>query len=80
MTTHSVFIPSDRAGSRKDTATLLVGTAREFGIGQHDIKTAPTGFRITERLAKVLYDEQDNSTSGNRAEKKDTSHQKGNPA
>lgn len=54
---HTVFIPSDHAGSRKDTAILLVGTAREFGVSQQDIASARTGFYITQHLADILEQE-----------------------
>lgn len=76
----SRFIPDDHAGTRADTAVLLIGTAREFGIDVHEVRTPPTrqGFTISDRLAAVL-DEQGSTkkkTSGNRAAKKNS--QKGN--
>lgn len=71
----SRVIPDDHAGSRHETAVLLVGTAREFGIDVHDIRTPPTrsGFVISDRLATVL-DEQSKpkKTSGHRAAKKNS--------
>lgn len=69
------FVESTHAGSRKDTAVLLVGTAREFGIDQHSIQPAPGGFRITTELRDVLLAEASEAakkTSGNRAAKKPT--------
>lgn len=74
----SRHIPNDHAGNRTDTAVLLVGTAREFGIDVHDIKTPPTrrGFTISDRLADVLDEQTSTKTSGNRAAKKHS--QKGN--
>lgn len=68
------FIPDDHAGTRQDTAVLLVGTAREFGIDVHDISTPPTrrGFNISERLAVVLDEQTSTKTSGNRAAKKNS--------
>lgn len=59
MTTasHPVFVPADTAGTRKETAILLVGTAREFDIPQRSIQPMYGGFRITDALADVLYDE-----------------------
>lgn len=56
---------------------LLIGTAREFGIDVHEVRTArgARGFNISDRLAQVLDDEQ-TKTSGNRAEKK--TRKKGN--
>lgn len=77
MSQHPNFIPSNYAGSRQNTVILLVGTAREFGIDQHDIVLAGGGFRISDALADVLYDEDENTkTSGNRAAK--NASQKGN--
>jgi len=69
----SVFVPANKAGSRKDTAVLLVGTAREFGISQDDILSTSTGYLITERLDAVLQKESSTKkTSGNRAAKKNS--------
>lgn len=53
-TTHPNFVPSDAAGSRKETAVLLVGTAREFGVSQQDIASTHNGFWISDALADVL--------------------------
>lgn len=55
-----------------------MGTAREFGIDQHEIQSGSRGFHISQRLDDVLYDERSNTTdtSGNRAVKNDS--QKGN--
>lgn len=55
MSQHPHFVPSGEV--RKDTAILLVGTAREFGIDQHDIKSVQGGFLISQSLADVLYAE-----------------------
>ncbi len=54
---HPVFVQNDTAGTRQDTAVLLVGTAREFDISQQDIQSTQGGFWITEALADVLYAE-----------------------
>lgn len=51
---HPVFIESSFAGSRQETAILLVGTAREFDIPQREIASTHTGYYISERLADVL--------------------------
>lgn len=75
----SNFIASEHAGSRQDTAILLVGTAREFDIDQHDIVLAAGGFKISDALLDVLYAEGTATppkTSGNRAAKNASS--KGN--
>jgi hypothetical protein len=79
---HPNFVAADAAGTRRDTAALLVGTAQEFNIDQHDIKSASGGFYITDRLADVLDAESDEpevsgnqtstKTSGDRAAKKKT--------
>lgn len=79
----TVFVPN--GDNRRETAILLVGTAREFGIDQRSIRTASGGFYITEDLADVLYDESEQDepepapedkgttkTSGNRAAKKNS--------
>lgn len=72
-TSHPVFVPAGLQGSRRDTAVVLVGTAREFGIHQSAIKRTATGYDITTELADVLYDEGVlKKTSGNRAEKKNS--------
>ena len=77
---HPNFVAADAAGTRQETAALLVGTAREFGIDQHDIKRVSNGYLITDRLADILEAESDEDevsgnetskkTSGNRAAKK----------
>lgn len=53
MMERNVFVPN--GDSRKDTATLLVGTAEEFGLSQRSILVRPTGFYITEELADAVY-------------------------
>lgn len=52
---HSVFVPN--GDSRRDTATLLVGTAEEFGISQKSIRSTSKGFFITEELADKVYED-----------------------
>lgn len=54
---HSVFVPNNMMGSRHETAVLLVGTAREFGIHQRDIASTSNGFYITPELEALIYDE-----------------------
>lgn len=51
---HPNFVPADAAGERSDTAALLVGTAREFGIHQRSIKRVSGGYVITDELADIL--------------------------
>lgn len=49
------FVANDFAGSRQETATLLVGTANEFGlVVRHNIATSRLGFNISDDLAEVL--------------------------
>lgn len=83
-TTHPNFVPDNTAGSRQETAVLLVGTADEFGVPQRDIASTQGGYWISDTLADVLYDEAEDEaeaepkktaktqsrkkTSGNRAE------------
>jgi hypothetical protein len=55
MFSRDVFVPN--GDSRKDTAIILVGTAREYGIDQRSIKTVAGGFHITSELADLVYDE-----------------------
>lgn len=51
-TTHPFFISNGE--DRKETATLLVGTADEYDIDQRDIRMVRGGFRISEALADAL--------------------------
>lgn len=52
--THPFFVPASLAGSRHETAVLLVGTAREFDIPQRDIASTYNGYYISEALVAVL--------------------------
>ena len=61
-----MFVPNGK--SRTETAILLVGTAREYGIDQREIRATATGFHISDRLAELVYPEPKKS-SGNRAAK-----------
>lgn len=71
---HTAFIPAGNKHSRssRETAVLLVGTAEEFGISQDSIKMVPGGFRITEELADLLYDESNLEPSGRTAEQENS--------
>lgn len=53
------FVPNGE--SRRDTLTLLLGTAQEYGIDAHAVKSDPgrTGFYVTQELADLLYEEPD---------------------
>lgn len=82
---HPNFVANDTAGSRKETAVLLVGTAREFGIHQRSIRSTSSGYWITDELAAIIYDESEpepepepepTKTSGNRAAKKTSTSRK----
>lgn len=62
-TSHPYFIAN--GDSRKDTATLLTGTAEEAGIDQHDIQATPSGFNITEAVYQAVYgDDQPETETG----------------
>ena len=84
---YEVFVPNDTAGDRKNTAILLIGTAREFGVDTRAVKATQGGFFITAELADLVFDETEpepepepkpakkaapKKTSGNRAEKNNT--------
>lgn len=51
-----VFVPF--GDNRKETAVVLVGTAREFGIHQRAVLAAAGGFWITEELAAHVFEDQ----------------------
>lgn len=54
------WVPQDAAGTRTDTATLLVGTAREFGlVVRHHVASTVGGYYITDALADLLESEAD---------------------
>lgn len=53
-TTHPYFVPDSTAGGRRETATLLVGTASEFDIPQREVASTQGGFRISENVYKAL--------------------------
>jgi hypothetical protein len=55
--THPQFVPNDTAGTREDTAVLLVGTAKEHGLPQRDIASTHGGYWITSRLADLVFEE-----------------------
>lgn len=76
-TTHPYFVPADTEGTRKETAILLVGTAREFGIPQREIASTMGGFNISQRVFDAVWptdevEEATTKTSGNRAAKNST--------
>jgi len=56
---HPLFVANDSAGTRRETATLLVGTADSFGISQRSIRSTRSGFYITEELAEAVYGDAD---------------------
>lgn len=59
MLERTEFIPANTAGSRKETAVLLVGTATEYGLDQHSILAAQGGFWITAELADLAFEDSD---------------------
>lgn len=54
------FVPN--GADREETAVLLVGTAREFGLSQRSIRVTVGGFKISEELADLIYE--DNAGDG----------------
>lgn len=62
--THPYFIADDAAGTRKETAILLVGTADEYGIDQHSVRMVRGGFRVTQEMADALGIEDDEAEDG----------------
>lgn len=72
------FVPN--GDSSRETAILLVGTAREYGISQRAIKKVSGGFQISDELADIVFSKGDSDTpakkatktSGNRAAKKNS--------
>lgn len=67
--THPYFVPDSTAGSRKQTAILLVGTATEGDdngpIPQREVFAVPGGgFRISERMYSALGWDEDNDVVG----------------
>lgn len=52
----TAFVPN--GGSRRDTAIILVGTARDHGIDQRSIRAVQGGFYVSEDLAEVLFNEE----------------------
>lgn len=56
-TTSDPFVPN--GDNRRNTLILLLGTAEEFGIDAHAVKSDSkrTGFYITQELADVLYED-----------------------
>lgn len=52
------WVPNNTMDTRRDTAVLLVGTAKEHGlVVRHHVASTQGGFYITDTLADVLYDE-----------------------
>lgn len=51
----TAFVPD--VGQRKETAILLVGTAKEAGIDPRSIKMVQGGFWITEELADLVFED-----------------------
>lgn len=51
----TAFVPN--GDSRKETAILLVGTAREYGLDQRSVRMTSGGFYISDELAHILSEE-----------------------
>lgn len=58
---HPYFVPD--GDSRTDTATLLVGTASEFGVSQRGIAAVRGGFRISQEVYDAVYGDQPETAS-----------------
>lgn len=73
--THPYHVPDDTAGSRQETAALLVGTADEYGISQREVFAVPSGgFRISEAVFNALgWGDDEDPTEGTVTEGQDTS-------
>lgn len=67
----TAFVESTGA-DRRDTAIILIGTAREAGLDdQHHVKSTTGGYYISDELADILYDEDaegDEEVSGNESD------------
>lgn len=55
MIERTVFVPS--GDSQRDTAVLLVGTAKEHGVDQRSILSTVGGFWITQNLSDLVFGE-----------------------
>lgn len=52
------WVPDDTVGTRKETATLLVGTAKENDlVVRHHVSSTRGGFYISDALADLVYDD-----------------------
>jgi hypothetical protein len=52
----TAFVPN--GDNRRDTATILLGTAQEHGLDDsREVVAVQGGFYISDKLADVLYDE-----------------------
>lgn len=63
---YTAFVPD--GDSRRDTAVLLIGTAREYQMDDaRVVRAVAGGFYISDELAELLYDEdeQEPEVSGN---------------
>ena len=50
-----VFVPN--GDSQEETAVLLVGTAKEYGLSNRSVRASTGGFWISEALADLVYGE-----------------------
>ena len=50
-----VFVPN--GDSQEETAVLLVGTAKEYGLSNRSVRASMGGFWISEALADLVYGE-----------------------
>lgn len=50
------FVPN--GNNQEETATLLVGTASEYGLSQRSIRATVGGFKISEELADIVFSDE----------------------
>lgn len=64
MSENNYFVPDATFGGRRDTAIALTGAADEFGISQRAVKATAGGFRITDELANLVFEDVDGGDEG----------------
>lgn len=50
------FVPN--GDNQEETATLLVGTAAEYGLSQRSVRATVGGFKISEELADIVFSDE----------------------
>lgn len=63
------WVPQDTAGSREETATLLVGTAKEHDlVVRYHVRSTRGGYWISDALADLAFEDEDVSGNGDEPE------------